>query len=150
MKQMTVNKYDFKKILGQNIKILRKKAGLSQLELGEKLGFTSSGTISLIERGATGLKVEKIYKASHILGVHPIVLLSPIEISDDQVEIYRNIMTIFSEPTDPHIIGLVKTVLELAANNTSLTKLHRKIQELESMGINVEGLIDGIIQSKKT
>ncbi|MDD2389447.1 MAG: helix-turn-helix transcriptional regulator [Desulfobacterales bacterium] len=150
MKQISINKYEFKKLLGRNIKKLRMKAGLSQVELGKKIGFKSSGTVSQIERGAIGLNVENIYRASHILGVHPIALCSPFEISDDQVEIYRNIMTIFSEPTDPHIIETVKTVLELAVNNISLKKIAGKIREIEGMDINVEDLIDSILKSKKT
>jgi len=150
VKQISFKKHEFKKILGRNLKRLRKKAGLSQIELGEKMSLRSTGTISLIENGQRGLTVENIYRASQILGVHPIALFTPINISDDQVEIYRNIMTIFSEPTDPHIIGTVKTVLKLAANNTSLKKIDGKIREIEEMGINLEDLIDGILKSKKT
>jgi transcriptional regulator with XRE-family HTH domain len=69
-------------LIGKKISILREQKKLSQVELGRKLGFTSSGTISQVENGTRGLKLASIIKAARFFGVHPAVLISPIAIEN--------------------------------------------------------------------
>jgi len=149
MKQTSLNKQELKKILGQNLKKLRKRAGISQVEFGGKLGLRSSGSISLIENGTRGLTLENLFRASQVLKVPLIALIAPGVISDEQVDVYKDITTIFSEPKDPDIIRLVKSALKLAASHRSFNILENKIKELETMGIDLEYLIEGVLKSKK-
>jgi transcriptional regulator with XRE-family HTH domain len=73
---------ELRKIIGKKIKLLRTENKVSQVELGKKLGFSSSGTISQIENGMRGLKLASIMKAAKIFDVHPAVLISPVSIED--------------------------------------------------------------------
>ena len=57
------------------LKVLRKKAGITQAELGEKLGYTSPQFISNIERGLANLPQAKFRAAAKILRVDVHVLV---------------------------------------------------------------------------
>ena len=73
---MIENNNIFKKILGKNIKTFRQVKGWEQVELGEKLGYESSGAISLIESGLRGMDKEKIFRAAKVFGIDVVFLLS--------------------------------------------------------------------------
>ncbi|MGH9323114.1 MAG: helix-turn-helix domain-containing protein [Vicinamibacteria bacterium] len=55
-----------KKNMGERIRALRLQKGLTQVELGKKMGMTQSN-ISEIERGIRGLTVRQLLKLSSIL-----------------------------------------------------------------------------------
>jgi transcriptional regulator with XRE-family HTH domain len=76
----------FRHILGNKIRKLRTMSGKTQVELATELGFTSTGAISQVENGLKGLKVESIVKAAEVLGVHPIVLLTPNDLDKGDIE----------------------------------------------------------------
>ena len=64
------------KALGNIIKDLRIKAGLSQDQLAQKAGFKHKSSISKIESGSSDILPGKIRPISAALGVDPAVLLS--------------------------------------------------------------------------
>lgn len=70
------NKKETRKTIGANIRKLRKDKGLLQPQLSELLGLSSSGHLSLIERGERGLPSDKLIQVAKIFGVHPSVLFS--------------------------------------------------------------------------
>lgn len=55
--------------IGENIKSAREKANISQIDLAEKIGFSSATAISLIESGERRVSVEDLEKISEILHV---------------------------------------------------------------------------------
>ncbi len=59
---------ELKKQFGLRLLFLRKKAGLSQKELGEALGL-SEGTMSKVERGVHGPKFDNLDVIAEVLGV---------------------------------------------------------------------------------
>lgn len=87
----------FRHILGKKIKKLRTKTGKTQVELATELGFTSTGAISQVENGLKGLKVESIVKAAEVLGVHPIVLITPYELGEEEIEISSELFMLFEK-----------------------------------------------------
>ena len=54
---------------GENLKIYRENAGLSQAELGEKLGNVPRQNISLMEKNKRGISKEMAKKISKVLKV---------------------------------------------------------------------------------
>jgi len=52
--------------LACNIKLARLKTGLSQKEMGEKLGFKSAVALSLIESGKRSLNASTLWKIAQI------------------------------------------------------------------------------------
>ena len=78
----------FDKTLGNKIRILRQLHEMTQVEVADALGYESSGILSLIESGKSGMKREKIYKAAELFGVHPAVLMSPQEFDDEQIKMF--------------------------------------------------------------
>ncbi len=73
-----------RKLIGQKVKKLRKRRHLTQVELGMALSMSSSGAISQVENGDKGLKLAKLIRAAEILGVHPAVLISPVDSEDPE------------------------------------------------------------------
>ena len=61
--------------IGDNIKRLRKRLGLSQEELAKKVGYTSKSTINKIELGINDIPQSKIVVFAEVLGVSPSVLM---------------------------------------------------------------------------
>ena len=55
-------------IVGDNIRTIREKRGLSQLQLAVRCGFEKSN-MSRIEAGRTNLTIKNIWKISVALGV---------------------------------------------------------------------------------
>jgi transcriptional regulator with XRE-family HTH domain len=88
---------EFRMILGRKIRMLRKSKGITQMELAKELGFSSSGTISQVENGLKGLKVESIMKAAIALEVHPIVLMTPYEMKQDDIERVSALFKLFEK-----------------------------------------------------
>lgn len=60
----------FKRQVADLIKETRKAKGLTQKELGEKLGISES-TFNRYENGTANLSLETIEKVAHVLGVKP-------------------------------------------------------------------------------
>jgi transcriptional regulator with XRE-family HTH domain len=60
----------------ERIKVIRIEKGMSQIELANKIGYTSKGAISRIENGQRRLKEETIMLIANALGVSPAYLLT--------------------------------------------------------------------------
>lgn len=61
---------DTKRLLGKRIKELRKKKGLSQEQLAEKVGFESSNSISNVENGYNYPSIQNLEKILNVLGTN--------------------------------------------------------------------------------
>ncbi len=55
----------------------RKSQGLSQVELGERLGVTQS-QITRIERGASDIRLSTLVETAHALGLEPVLIPKPL------------------------------------------------------------------------
>jgi len=64
--------------LGENVKTLRLKAGLSQEELAD-IAYLHRTYIGSVERGERNISLENIVRLSHSLNVSPADLLKGIE-----------------------------------------------------------------------
>src|SRR5690625_3462369 len=63
-----MNEKELKKEIGKKIRFLRRKKGLTQKELGAKIGVENN-TVSAYERGAASLSQDMLFKISRTLGV---------------------------------------------------------------------------------
>ena len=61
---------DTKHLLGKRIKELRKKKGLSQEQLAEKVGFETSNSISNVENGYNYPSIQNLEKILNVLGTN--------------------------------------------------------------------------------
>ena len=61
--------------IGENIRRLREKCGLSQEELATRMGYKSKSTINKIELGINDIPQSKIEKFAQVLGTTPTVLM---------------------------------------------------------------------------
>ena len=61
--------------IGENIRRLREKCGLSQEELANRMGYKSKSTINKIELGINDVAQSKIEKFAEVLGTKPSVLM---------------------------------------------------------------------------
>jgi transcriptional regulator with XRE-family HTH domain len=66
------------KIVGENIRKVRKKTGISQLKLSQRLGYTRV-TVTNIEAGRQGLLVDRLLHICQILGCEYSDILPPIK-----------------------------------------------------------------------
>lgn len=75
--------------IGRRIQELRKRLGMNQTTLAEKMGFGSAETISSIERGDREIKAVEIAQLSRILLVPVADLLMPVEAEPDPSILWR-------------------------------------------------------------
>jgi transcriptional regulator with XRE-family HTH domain len=55
----------------------RKSQGLSQIEMGKRLGVTQS-QITRIERGASDIRLSTLVETAHALGLEPVLIPKPL------------------------------------------------------------------------
>ena len=89
---------EFRKLFGQKIQILRKKNGLTQVQLAAALGYNSTGMISQIEKGIKGMASDKVVQAAKILKVNPAFLFSNERMSRDSIEMLVMVNKIVNHP----------------------------------------------------
>ena len=65
------------KTIGRRIRAAREEAGLSQEQLGEKIGYSAMG-VSHIENGDRKIKLEDLQEIAQVLGIEINYLLEPI------------------------------------------------------------------------
>jgi len=110
---------ELRKMIGNKIRLLREEKEYTQVKLGEALGYTSTGTISQIENGARGLPLPSMMRLAKILGVHPAVLISPVEAADadDLIILSKVIYLIEMKRERPKeaqpLLGAIKALFEL-------------------------------------
>lgn len=61
--------------VGDNISLLRKRLGLTQEELANRMGYKSKSTINKIELGINDIPQSKIAKFADVLGTTPAFLM---------------------------------------------------------------------------
>lgn len=67
---------DMRKLVGRNVRAVRKERGITQEELAERSGF-SQQYISDLERGRRNPTVVSLYELAQALGATPLELLRP-------------------------------------------------------------------------
>lgn len=65
------------KLIGRRIRAVREEAGLSQSQLGEKIGYSAMG-ISHLENGDRKIKIEDLQKIADVLSRDMSYLIEPI------------------------------------------------------------------------
>ena len=104
----------FAQILGRKIRALRKIRRMSQPDVAEALGYNSSGTISLIEAGKSGMSQEKIFDAAKLFGVHPMVLMSEKELSESDLEMYVSLQRLLDRESPSKHYETIRALLRLS------------------------------------
>ena len=104
------------KTTGGVIKFLRKRAGLSQTELGEILGV-KRGTIQKYETNAISLKTENMKTLSKLFGVSPWVFVFPETVSKDYfIETTSDTLMLFYNLNEAGRTKVIEYLLDLAGN----------------------------------
>lgn len=57
--------------LGERIRQQREAKGMTQLELARKIGYNTTGAVSLIESGKRDISLDKVREIAKVLGVTP-------------------------------------------------------------------------------
>lgn len=73
--------------VGDRIRQQREEKGITQLELAKRIGYTTTGAISLIESGKRDISIDKVREIAKALDVTPHWLMgwadNPLEIKTD-------------------------------------------------------------------
>lgn len=101
---------EFNRRVGNRIKVFRELKGLTQREVANLLGYTSSGTLSLIETGERGLNKIKIAQAAKILDTFPEVLTAEANLSKQELIDMNKFLTIRTNPKHPQHKALLKLI----------------------------------------
>lgn len=125
---------DFKKIFSSNLVYLRSKAGMTQAELGQKVGVTWS-QISRYESGISSPRKGVMLKLADALGVHWSALQHGVEVQPQD-----------SEGKDAG--GSFHLDLETAETIQQMASQHgfsmgEMIRELTLLGLRTRDMLDG-------
>jgi len=81
---------DLKAVLGGRIRQYRKRLGLTQAELAERIGLSSHQIVSYIENGEREVRAWELAKIARVLRVEFTDLLSPEETSQEATVLWRD------------------------------------------------------------
>jgi len=109
---------NYRHILGKKIRMLRDIARMTQMDLANALGYTSTGMISQIEAGAKGMDPEKIIEAARIFDVHPSVLISDVDMAHEDIEMFVNLSMILKSKHKAKHVGAIRELLKLSADKS--------------------------------
>ena len=107
--------------LGNRIRRLREKNGLSQEELAHRLGYTSKSTITKIEKGVNDIPQNKIVRFAECLNTTPAALMGWV---DEDMSAKNDVLA--------NIVLQLRKNDELLAMVTKLSKLsNERLQALK-------------------
>jgi len=109
---------NYRHILGKKIRMLRDIARMTQMDLANALGYTSTGMVSQIEAGAKGMDPEKIIEAARIFDVHPSVLISDVDMAHEDIEMFVNLSTILKSKNKAKHVDTIRELLKLSADKS--------------------------------
>ena len=89
---------DIPTLLGSRIKAVRKKRGMSQEQLAEKLD-TTRGYISRVERGSVNIGVDRLMEFCTSLDVTAMDLLSEKDIADG-IDVHEALQNLLNKGTE--------------------------------------------------
>ena len=92
---------------GKKVRYYRKKAGKTQLELSQYLGYKSSSSIAKIEDGTNDVLVSDAEKIAHFLGIGMVRFFDPLPVEDESFREYLPYLAQADEKT----IDLVRLAL---------------------------------------
>jgi transcriptional regulator with XRE-family HTH domain len=99
-----------RKIRGRRLRRLRLAAGITQEELGTALGLKSgSSHISQIEGGTKGMSLEQTEKIAKLLGVHPIVIATGRDYTNEQLDFLNQCCSVLQDP-DPSVRNVMMSI----------------------------------------
>lgn len=107
-------KSDYNVMIGKRLRYLREYRGMTQEELGRHLGYTSSGTVSLIEAGERGMSKRRIIDTARKLDVHPYILQTPDEIPHDKLILISEIIKVVLDPTKEQTTEAIHAIVNQA------------------------------------
>ena len=109
---------EWNRMFGQRLRYLRKKAGLTQVQLALALGYTTKGAkgvISAVERGERNMDRGKLKPVSELLDIPVDVLLEKNQIPNEMLDIISDFVKLTKKKPRsqnwPAIVALIKTSL---------------------------------------
>lgn len=108
--------------IGENIRRLREKCGLSQEELATRMGYKSKSTINKIELGINDVAQSKVERFAEVLGTTPSVLMGWVKdeqtsrMNDDMVAI------VFRMREDERFLSVIKKLNKLDKEKLDLAE----------------------------
>ena len=140
---------------------LRKKAGLSQEELGYKLNVTRQ-TVSKWELGQTTPEMDKLIEISKIFNISVDELINESEtkndsnsnpiIEDQPIEKQENSMNTERVDNNSNIFNEAKNIIDGTDKKMEISQFNGpiKIYNGTQMGVGVKSVLDTVITSNKT
>ena len=105
--------------LGKTIKYYRKKAGMTQEQLAEKI-YTKKSDISEIENDKRSIAIPKLLGIAEALNVHPARMFSYINQDEDDKRrnVYRDVLAELEKLEDMELVGMVIQFVQMLKNST--------------------------------
>ena len=121
--------------IGKRIKMLRKSSGLTQDELGEKLGVKKAAIQKYESGGIVNLKIETIKKLAEIFEVTPAYIMGwdkfDEEVNNDKLKRQIRLAELLSDRFDVEIVEVIFKSFEL--NEEGQTKLFSYMDDLTQL-----------------
>ena len=109
--------------LGKTIRFYRKKAGMTQEQLAEKI-YTKKSDISEIENDKRSIAIPKLLDIAEALNVHPARMFSYINQGEDEKRrsVYIDVLAELEKLEDMELVGMVIQFIQMLKNSKFNTK----------------------------
>lgn len=99
---------EYNKRIGNRIRFFREMRGITQIELAKRLGYSSTGALSLIESGERGLNKTKLIQAASVLGTRQEVLTTETPLTQEELIDMDKFLHILTDKKHPRYLELKK------------------------------------------
>jgi len=81
-------------VVGAKMKKLRRICGLDQVEVMRAMGYSSTSSVSQIEKGIKGMAFKRLESAAELFGVPAVVIASEKDYTLENLEMIKGLYTI--------------------------------------------------------
>lgn len=124
--------------LYENIKIYRKKAGMTQEKLAKLTGYTDRSSIAKVEKGAVDLSQSKIKQFARALGVTPGQLMGWEQEPEDAADLVAQVLT------DPKLLALIEQYLGMSESDQYTLRLMAASLAEKTKKTDAQGIGEGV------
>ena len=100
-------------IIGKKIKLIRQLVGMTQVQFGKQLGYSSSGTLSLIERGLRGIGRRELQMIEQKFNVPVGAIISDTPMSTEDLLALQNLMLLIKNKADGKTSDHFSSIIQL-------------------------------------
>jgi len=114
MVSMAIDIDVLKVTIGKRVRFFRIRKGMTQMELAQKIGYTSSASVSEVESGIKAPSMDKLQLIADTLDVPVSLLVTPVQYdsTDKKAALLADLVNLLKIPGDNPTFDVIHTIIK--------------------------------------